>query len=44
MDRIVREHDMSALVVLGALILMGLWPVALLFVFFGFIASMLDPD
>lgn len=41
MDRVVREHDMSALVVLLVLVLIGLWPIAVLFMVFGLIASLM---
>ncbi|MEO2168032.1 MAG: hypothetical protein ABGY42_07900 [bacterium] len=38
------DDDMSALVVLGVLIVSGLWPVALMLVVFGFIGGLLGDD
>ena len=44
LNNIIRQHDMSALTVLGVLLLCGLWPIALIFVFFGLIGSLIADD
>ncbi len=41
-DSLVRQHDISALTVLGVLCLIGLWPLAALLVVFGFIGSLIN--
>lgn len=43
LNSIIRQHDMSALTVLGVLYLCGLWPIALIVILFGLVSS-LSPE
>lgn len=42
LNSIIRQHDLSALTVLFVLFLIGLWPLAILLVIFGFINSLIN--
>jgi hypothetical protein len=44
LNNIIRQHDMSAVTVLGVLALCGLWPLALILVFFGLVSSLIAKD
>lgn len=42
LNKLIRQHDMSALTVIGILFLIGLGPLAILLMIFGFIGSFFD--
>ena len=44
LNSLIRQHDTSALTVLTVFCLIGLWPLAILFMVFGFIGSLISDD
>lgn len=44
MNKLIASHDISALTILFVIVVIGLWPIALLFVVLGFISSIIKPD